>query len=461
MNQRILLINSAALVVALLGLLGLAPAASRAQGGGAQPYRLYLPSLAKEARPSVFGLEMFRVEEARGLDLVVATNTQWTRRNGLPWRLVEPEEGKGYRWDAPFVVALERELLNASRHNLNLILTIRSSPRWATAPYTADCAPINPAKVEAYTRFLAAAVARYSKPPFNVRYWEIGNEPDYVSAQDSPFGCWGIPGDAYYGGEAYGRVLRAAAAAIKRANPEVKVLNGGLMLVRPYDPARPDDTVGRFFEGMLRAGAGDAIDIVSFHAYIYYDPRQPGLSPRSDWRVDYLRGLMRQYGVPEKPLIRTESAMLCPVITAACRWAQADFMARLYARSMRDGLLGNLWFIYDSDGFHSAALVDPGDGFLPRPAYFAYRQTATVLGGSGYIGPIVGLPPAAEGYRFAKDEATIYVFWADEPAEVALPVSAAQRAECYDRDGGRFACARRDGRLTLPASSSPTFVVLR
>jgi alpha-L-arabinofuranosidase len=117
---------------------------------------------------------------------------------------------------------------------------------------------------------MAEVVRRYSRAPYNVLYWEIGNEPDaYIFPNDSVYGCWGVKDDPYYGGEAYGRMLTAVAAAMKAVNPNVKILNGGLLLDKAYSSADPATRSGRFFEGVLRAGAGPAIDILSFHSYDY------------------------------------------------------------------------------------------------------------------------------------------------------------------------------------------------
>ncbi len=430
----------------------------------AATHRLYLPILQTARSDSVFGLEMFHISPARGLGLVVATDTRWVRRNGLFWKDVEPVPGKGYRWDAPSVKLLEQELITASKNNLNLILIVRASPRWATEPYQADCAPVNPAHYDDFARFMAAAVERYSKPPYNVKYWEVGNEPDaYIFPSDAPYGCWGVKGDPYYGGEAYGRALRVVSAAMKQANPTIKVLNGGLLLDRPYNPDDPTSTPGRFFEGMLRAGAGDAFDIVSFHGYdYYYGPNNPQpLGPREDWRVAYLRGLMEQYNIAPKPLMRTESALLCPKVTAECRWAQADYMARLYARAMRDNLLGNLWYIYDHDGFHSGALVEPGDVFNPRPAYFAYRQAAIMLGGKRYSGPVTGLPEGVESYYFSGQESDVVILWSDKAQQVSLWIGPSRQVSCVDRDGGQLSCPLVNGRISVFAHSSPVYVILR
>jgi hypothetical protein len=440
---------------------GLAGAAPPAQSPA---QRVFLPQVVhSDAAPSIFGLEMSRVNAERGLDLVKTTNTRWVRRGTLRWNLVEPVEDGGYVWDHPWTRALEEDMITASQNGLNLIVPVISSPTWATAPYTVDCAPINPAKVEKFARFMAAAVERYSAPPFNIRYWEIGNEPDApIFKNDSGFGCWGVEGDPYFGGRAFGEMLKVVVPAMKAVNPDLKILNGGLMLDRPYVAGDSTTTIGRFFEGMLLAGAGPHIDLLSFHTYVFYrTPGQPALGGREDWRIDYLRELTRRYQVPNLPLIRTETALLCVAVTPECRWAQADLVGRTYARTMRDGLLATIWYQYDSDSFHNTALIEPSDIWVPRPAYFAYRHTGRLLSGARYAGPIPGLPAAVEGYQFTRGAQTIAIYWTDDPAGVSftIPVAAGARVSCTNRDGGPMACAPASGVLSLTAEVSPAFVV--
>lgn len=446
-------------VLALIAFISVLPV--RAQEPAATAMKLYLPQLTKPTAPNVFGLEVTQLYPGYGLDLLLSTGTTWVRRNGLFWKEIEPVEGKGYVWDTPYIARLDREAINASEAGLNLILIVRASPSWATAPYTADCAPVNPQKISAFTHFLEAAVRRYSAPPYNVKHWEIGNEPDaYIFPTNAPFGCWGVESDPYYGGEAYGRFLREAYKTIKRVDPTAKVLNGGLLLYKPYNPADPDTKAGRFFEGMLRAGAGDSFDIVSFHSYIYFqaDPHAP-LGPREDWRVEYLRGLMRQYQVPEKPMIRTETALLCPFVTSECRWAQASVATRTYVRAMRERLLGNIWYLYNHDGYHNTAMIEPSETFIPRPSYFAYRQVAMLLAGATYIGPTPGQPATVEGYRFEGD-GVIDVLWTDEPEGVivGVPVPKSAKPRCFDRDGGPISCQNQNGYVVIRVGASPVYV---
>lgn len=425
-------------------------------------HRVYLPTVRGSGTESVFGIEMYRLSAARGIDLVTTSGTRWVRRNALLWKDVEPVRGGGYKWDHPSVRELEQELIRANQLGIKVVLITRGSPAWAVAPYKADCGPINPGAYEDFARFMAEAVKRFSVPPYNLEYWEIGNEPDAPLVEnDNVYGCWGIEGDPYYGGRAYGEMLKVVVPAMKAANPSIKVLNGGLMLDNLFKEGESPNTHGRFFEGVLLAGGGPHIDIISFHTYVFFrSPGQPALGPREDWRVSYLRDLMRRYQVPERPMMRTESALLCVAVTPECRWAQADLVGRVYARTVRDGLMATVWYIYDNDSFHNTALIEPSDVWMPRPAYFAYRHTAKTLSGASYVGPIPNLPAAAEGYVFQKGAQTIYIYWTDSSAGVrfSIPVPQGAQVTCTDRDGGRQPCAPSGGALALTAQVSPAFV---
>lgn len=424
---------------------------------------VFLPLLRQGVVPdNTFGIEMSQLTTDRGLRLMSSSGTGWVRRGALHWKLVEPVEDGGYTWDDPAIKALEQDMITASELGLKLVITVYASPRWATEPYTADCAPINPAKYGKFARFMAEVARRYSGPPYNMRYWEIGNEPDAPLFQsDSVFGCWGIKSDPYFGGRAFGSMLNVVYPAIKAAAPEVQVLNGGLLLDRPYDPANPDSLIGRFFEGMLVAGAGNSFDILSFHAYTFwYTPGQPPLGARQDWRVSYLRELLARYGVPEKPLLRTEGALLCTEVTAECRWAQADFLSRLFTRTIRDGLAGNIWYVYDNDSYHNTALIEPGDVLVPRPGYFAYRHASRTLARSSYVGTLGGVPEDVEGYIFTRDGDTFVAVWSDIPRAVAIPLPAAGAVRCTNRDGGPVSCPVEGGVATLEVQAGASYLVI-
>ncbi|HMQ33844.1 MAG TPA: hypothetical protein PKD53_24135 [Chloroflexaceae bacterium] len=446
------------IAVALCALLLTAAAGSAAAG---PPRRVFLPIVATSAPGAMLGLEL---SSARGPEWVAhahAAGPTWLRLNGLAWRDVEPAPDAGYSWQAPAVRALEARLARAAELGLTPILVLHGSPRWAVAPHAANCAPIAAAHHGRFARFAGAAVARYSAPPFNVRHYEIGNEPDAnLFGADSPYGCWGRKGEPHYGGDAYGRLLVAAYPAIKAASPAAQVLNGGLLLDAPYNPVTGVGESGRFLEGMLEAGAGHAFDLLAFHSYSYYNGTPDGTLGAKDWKPAYLRGVLARYGL-QKPLINTESALLCPAATAACAMAQAHAIPRLYVRALRDGLVGQIWYAFDSDSFQHTALVEPGDPRQQRPAYKAFVQAGRALAGMSYGGPVAGLPTGAEGHSLVAGGRTTYVLWSAADQTARLPVAPGAQVVCATWEGVSSPCAASGGALTLGLGPAPLYVTVR
>jgi hypothetical protein len=422
-------------------------------------YTTYLPAIMAQTQP-IFGLDATSLTPAHGLDGLVASGTSWVRAGNLLWRDVEPVEGDAYHWDAPSVQLLEQEMLAASTHRLKLILVIRASPAWATAPYQADCAPINPAKYTRFAAFLAAAVDRYSKSPYNVMFWEIGNEPDApIFPSDSGFGCWGVISDPYYGGRAYGEMLKVVYPAMKARDGQISVLNGGLLLDHPYNASTGSSHMARFLEGIFVAGAGTSFDILSFHSYSFYNNTVDGSRGATDWKVGYLRELMDRYAVPRKPLLNTEAALLCAVATPECSEAQANAIGRFYIRAIADDLLGHLWYVYDSDDFNHTALVEPSNVSVQRPIYHAYRQVATLLTGARLLGPLIGQAAGIEGYRFASGARAITVFWSNSEQIASIPAQPGTEVTCADRGGEPIVCTNTDGAVRLTTRPGPLFVI--
>jgi hypothetical protein len=396
---------------------------------------------------------MTSITPDRGLESAIAAGATWIRsNNNLLWRDVEPIEDAGYHWDTPAMQRIEQEMIRARQQNLRLITVVRGSPRWATTPYAADCAPINPSKYTRFAAFLAAAVARYSQPPYNAMLWQIGNVPvANIFPNVSGFGCWGVKTDPYYGGRAYGEMLKVAYPAIKAANPAVQVLHGSLLLNTAYHPEIPSSVSGRFLEGVFLAGAADSFDILAYNAYIWASNQNT-----ADWKTPYLQGLMQTYHVPRKPMIITEQALLCD---KACPKLQAYWVGRFYVRAASSNLLGSLWYIYDSDSFNNTGLVEPNATTQLRPAYSAYKHAATQLRGADYIGVLPGQPTGVEGYRFAQPAGELTIFWSPTAKPIAIPVAANATVVCTMWDGGPLPCINNAGMVALIADLGPTYIV--
>ena len=135
------------------------------------------------------GIELNRMDQP-SVDLVAQANGYWVRRNALKWSDVEPEEGSR-NWAA--VSGLEQEIQTVMQQGLGLVLVVRSTPAWAQQKSGYLCGPVSSDKLNSFADFMYEAVQRYSVPPYNVKYWELWNEPDIDPSlvdQDSEYGCW-------------------------------------------------------------------------------------------------------------------------------------------------------------------------------------------------------------------------------------------------------------------------------
>lgn len=387
---------------------------------------LYLPVvLGQNPLQSIFGTDMGAMTDARGLDDLEQNGTSWLRRVDLQWREIEP--GQGAR-DWSVLSELEQELINATNAGMSVVLVIRSTPDWAQKISGSICGPVKSSKFGAFASFMHDLVARYSKPPYNVQYYEIWNEPDAPNKQgDDLWGCWGDPGDFYFGGEHYGNMLEVVHPQIKAANPHAQVVLGGQLLdcdptdtvylgcsVNPYG-----DKPGRFFEGILKAGAGNAFDGVSFHAYDFYGgdlgkyanltfgSAYNSTGPVTAAKAQYIKEKLADYGVTGKFLMNTESGVLCDSnCDATFETTKAYYVPQAFAMAIAEGLRANFW--YSLYGWRNSGLFYSNGS--PRPAYDAYVFARQELGGAQYVQDITGYN-GVMGYELDRKDKIIWVIW--------------------------------------------------
>jgi hypothetical protein len=404
----------------LLGLLG------TEMGGGA--------SIAA-ATPPVFGVETNRGLVGQTAVRIGEANLSWVRYNGILWSEVESSQGER-NWGTLDGVAAELQAVTA-QGGVPLVI-IRSTPAWAQKVPGAECGPIKPEALDTFADFMRELVLRFKDAPYNVKYWEFGNEPDVdpsLVGSNGPFGCWGDAKDEYYGGGYYAEMLKRVYPAIKAADPETQVVVGGLLL--DCDPANPSSTKdcksGRFLEGILRNGGGEAFDILAYHSYTYWsrsagdwDREHPGWRHRGGvvlGKLAFLRETLSWYGV-NKPILMNEGGLLCYRSSPSCMVEtfyndQANYAVRLYARTWANGLLGSIWYTLDGPGWQEGGLLDANQA--PRPAYQALRFMANLLDGASYAGSLGS--GALERYAFRKGATTYQIYWTNDRStvEITLP----------------------------------------
>ena len=421
----------------------------------------------QRARLPLPGIEVAGIPSAQAVQEVAAAGAAWLRINALEWSKIEPQEGQR-EWTA--AAPLEAALRAAAENNLPVILVVRSTPAWAQKVAGAYCGPIKPEKLGAYAVFMQDVVMRYSQPPYNVKYYELGNEPDIDPALiggDSPFGCQGNGADPMYGGGEYAAQLQQAYPAIKAANPDAQVLIGGLLL--DCDPVNPPAgkycVPARYLEGILAGGGGDFFDGVSYHAYDYYaGPYQYSNGNwHSSWNTNgpvvvpktlFLRSLLKAYGYPDKLLLNTEAGLLCgrsgsepECLAPEYELSKAYYVAELNFLSRLEGLDASIW--YSLYGWRGTAMLTQ-DG-KPLPVLKAFQFSAQQLEGAEPVGKVTGLPQV-RGVEVQKEGKRIWLIWSadGQTYDVVLP---AKPAAIYDVFG---AAQPVNQQITL--SSAPQYI---
>jgi polysaccharide biosynthesis protein PslG len=202
-----------------------------------------VPGLGPSTPPSAADREIARAASVHARVVRVA----------IPWSVLEPI-GPGQI--SPQALAFTDRLVgDAAAHGIRVIMTVDSTPCWATsapAAVTRGCVgsrgsaanawpPLHPAEYGAFVAYLAQ---RYGTRLAAIEIW---NEPDqanqlYFAGPEKP--------------QRYAAILRAAYTAIKAANPQVTVIGGSLV-----------GSNGVFLRELYAAGIKGYYDGLAVHFY--------------------------------------------------------------------------------------------------------------------------------------------------------------------------------------------------
>jgi hypothetical protein len=335
---------------------------------------------------------------------------RWVRMP-LNWAAIEPANTtpENYAWPASF----ERELLRLRGQGVSFVLTLVGNPAWAA---TYPMGPVDQVDVGELVEFMEAVVARYGAPPYDVKYWELYNEPDNGREYPAELGDVGIFGNQP---QAYVDLLQAVYQPIKAVDPEAQIVFGGIAY-DAFDDPWGGPFVRTFLDGVLANGGGDYFDVMNFHYYLAF---------AADWapygidilgKYNYLRDKLASYDV-YKPFICTETSMWSDAANDGSDELQSRYVSQVFARSMSAGFRFTIWFRFVDDDellTHKWGLLNPY--YDPKPAYRAYQTLARQLGGAAYVRT---WPPAETG----SDVLEVYEFgpgpgmtWPDGTTRVVL-----------------------------------------
>jgi hypothetical protein len=370
---------------------------------------------------------MEQISPGDKLNQVSEAGTYWLRSfSAVSWAAVEPAEGRR-NWNA--LTGLDEELRNITAKGMQTILSVRATPLWAQQVAGYSCGPIKPEMLGAFASFISDLVARYSVAPYNVKYWEIWNEEDIDHSlvdPASPWGCWGDAKDTYYGGGYYAEMLKAVYPQIKAADPQAKVLIGGLLMDCDPRPGGGCAIVGHnpkpamFLEGILLNNGGSYFDGVSFHAYDYYQGHL-GQYSNANWqtawnttgpvglaKAQFIMSLLSKYGISGKFLMSTESALICIKCSndSTFETTKAYYVTQVYAAAIAQRLHANLWF--SLLGWNNSSLLN--SDLSPLPAYTAFQFSRNELRDAAFIQAITEYA-GVKGYEYNRGDRSIWILW--------------------------------------------------
>jgi hypothetical protein len=172
-----------------------------------------------------------------------------------------------YRFDD-----LDEALREAQREDMEVMLTISGTPRWANGGRANN---VMPRQVSDLTQFARAISSRYSGRndgyPF-VRFWSVWNEPNLTRFLTPQF-----VGGRSVAPANYARLYAAAYTGLKAGNPLAKIAIGETSPRGSDKPGglRPDHSPGRFAELVAKANPRLRFDAWSHHPYPFNPSSKP------------------------------------------------------------------------------------------------------------------------------------------------------------------------------------------
>jgi hypothetical protein len=323
----------------------------------------------------------------------------WTRLY-IKWSEIEPQapltgQEPVYNW-----TWYDPKLKLISQSGVHIIATVADAPAWA-APTA--CSPFTGASSVEFARFLGDLVRHYSISPYQIKHWEIINEPDntWQDGYLGGLGCWGANGSDY------SAMLQLANASIKTADPDATVLMGGVA----HDWF--SDAGGRFYryfpDDLMNSGGGANFDIFNFHYFpdfhkewerwdVTSQDRQYGWLPAPTCgnvfdgigdsysangidviaKINHFRNRMATCFASQKPLWITELAEHGYQNNPASLTQQAVYVIKGNVRALSAGVGNITWYALatPNDSYQQGLLYDD---WTPKPAFYAYKTLTSEL----------------------------------------------------------------------------------
>jgi GH35 family endo-1,4-beta-xylanase len=280
------------------------------------------------------------------------------------------------------------EALKANGQSAIFLTSFRHSG-YGTDPFR------DPRHRAAYLRYLRAAAAHFKGRDV---VWEIINEPD-------------APGDNHAPPELFAELLVQSADAVRSADPNARLITGGLSWANPDYLARMLPALGR------HRAAVDRYEGFGLHLYRHGGPESAASS------VDFTRRMLRRHLGRELPIWVTEWGYSSFDLDAAgnghtveARAAQAAHLQRiLLALSAIGAPVYTHYVLHDNgpdprNNEHNHGLIT--HDMQPKPVLWAFATFANLAHGRQVAGVLDDLPDGVLGLRLAaKGGQDVIAIW--------------------------------------------------
>jgi hypothetical protein len=373
-------------------------------------HKTYVPFIL--ALQNKFGTEVdSEFANYRGADKIEQAGFGWYRHMQVSWASFEPISGvytMTPEGPAGWYQDLDDGLARAVSSGLQPIVVIRDSPQWATVALTRGCTPITPTLYTHFADFVNMVIDKYEQPPYNVRYYELFNEPDiWAHITDTEKGCWTLA--------QYVDMLEVVYPAVKVEHPNILLVNGGL-----------SDAHSAWARDLISYGY-DYLDVLAYHAYEKTDQNGMWLTATTTTPAIYLRALeqlkawIKQYhpSSPLKPIIMNEGGLLYNLSLAsntyeATKISQGYFAAFMAAHVTGDDIKLYSWFRSweRPDGWPESAYGDSENyTYLTNTLYTALAFSLAQARNAVYITTTFNTNGASIVKLMNKDDKELWLLW--------------------------------------------------
>ncbi|MCW5941558.1 MAG: beta-galactosidase [Fimbriimonadaceae bacterium] len=386
-----------------------------------------------EASPfAINGTKLFHVPGevsttvARRLAWMKELGVRWDRTD-LWWHVVEPEPGR-FDFSRPDLAIATFEKAGVQWYPILCYGAAWFKDR--TGPQTED-------EFAAFAHFANRIVSRYRG---RVPYWSVWNEPNIA-----PF--WTPRPNPDH----YARLLRLAAAAIRKADPKAKVCAPAIAPIGPWDRA--------FTERLFQLGGLRDLDVFDYHYYRNGSPEE-----EVPTEIAEIRATMRRYG-KEKPIWVSETGVSTWFDGVESPERQAALVVRNQLLCLAHGVSRVFYFDLQNWFDDQPQTWDTHLGLVkasgePKPSFHAYRTLVREVGRRRVVGPIRALGKSGTGvllYDRATGRYTLAAWIRPLSGTESVPLATLPGAEQVGPYGDRRPLA--PGEPSVVLSPNPAFFV--